>query len=172
MAKQSSSKPIPILCFDWFLSLVERHLIPVCLYGATLASSDPFQTGALLVASYLPLVACACLGAFYLPAVVFVLLVMQYTSCSLLPDDVRTSATLSQLPVQLSRWPLPELLQAAYCKSLHREAATGTRDPPDCDSGSCSPGHLKDGNTRLKVEHVVPLFPACTVLYHYMPSVA
>ncbi|KAL3160597.1 hypothetical protein ABBQ32_010528 [Trebouxia sp. C0010 RCD-2024] len=115
MAKQSGSGPNLCVCFDWFLSCVERHLIPVCLYGSTLAGINPLQTGALLVAVYLPLVACACLGAVYLPAVVFLLL-------------------------------------ALYCKSLHREAASGTKDDqyPDCESNACSPGHLKDRTTRIK----------------------
>lgn len=87
MAKQSGSGPNLCVCFDWFLSCVERHLIPVCLYGSTLAGINPLQTGALLVAVYLPLVACACLGAVYLPAVVFLLLVMQYTVYCLLFNE-------------------------------------------------------------------------------------
>ncbi|KAL3139451.1 hypothetical protein ABBQ38_003781 [Trebouxia sp. C0009 RCD-2024] len=42
-------------------------------------------------------------------------------------------------------------LQALYCNSLHREAASGSKDDlPDCDSNSCSPGHLKDRRTRIK----------------------
>ena len=85
MAKQlqpgsrSGSKSAVCVWFDWVLACMECCLIPACLYTSTLAATNPFQTRLLLVALNLPLAACACLGAVYVPAVVLVLLVMTHT---------------------------------------------------------------------------------------------
>lgn len=78
MAEQlqsASGKSALCVYFDRVLASIERCLIPICLYASTVVSASPFQTCALLAVLYLPLAACAGLGAICVPGVVLALLV-------------------------------------------------------------------------------------------------
>lgn len=145
----SGSRSVLCVCFVWFLAYTESHLISACLYASSLVGKNPFQTTVLLVALYLPLAACACVGAVYVPAVVLALLVRRTRRLLVLSMTYRSAATLS--PLAAAALTVGTFMQAAYCRSLHREAAS-TDGAPCIESSSCSP--LKDRSTCIKVSFI------------------
>ncbi len=85
------------------LLTVEAQLIPLCLSGPAVVAKHPMLGAALLLVLYLPLSACACLVALYVPA-----LALLVSSCGALMADlacdlVRHQAQSTALLLQLSR---------------------------------------------------------------------